>query len=190
MADPAYGERLALEWMDVARYSDTNGYQMDAYRMNWPWRDWVIDAFNRNMSMDTFIVEQIAGDLLENPTEQQLIATAFNRNHMLNAEGGTIPEENRVKNVFDRVEATGTAFLGLSIGCAQCHDHKFDPITQKDYYSFFGLFNQLSEPGGVDKRFGVKPYSDTYDKLYMIESPYIVVADDDAKEELKRSPRL
>jgi mono/diheme cytochrome c family protein len=175
LASPRYGERLALDWLDVARYADTNGYQGDAYRMNWPWRDWVVNAFNANQPFDRFTIEQLAGDLLPNPTQAQLIATAFNRNHPLNAEGGSIPEENRTKNVFDRVETTSGTWLGLTMQCAQCHDHKFDPTTQADYFSLFAMFNQLSEPGGVDKRFGRKAYSDDYDKLYSVESPFISV---------------
>ncbi|MBL9114008.1 MAG: PSD1 domain-containing protein [Verrucomicrobiaceae bacterium] len=176
LKSPRYGERMAMEWLDVARYADTNGYQMDSNRMQWPWRDWVVRAFNDNLPHDRFIIEQIAGDMLPQPTQDQLIATGFNRNHMLNAEGGTIAEENRTKNVFDRVETTGTAFLGLTMNCCQCHDHKFDPLTQRDYYSMYAMFNQLIEPGGVDKRFGKKAYSDTYDNLYAIESPYITLA--------------
>ena len=182
LKSPRYGERMAMEWLDVARYADTNGYQMDAYRMQWPWRDWVVRAFNDNMPFDRFTIQQIAGDLLPNPTQDQLIATGFNRNHMLNAEGGTIAEENRTKNVFDRVETTGTAFLGLTMNCCQCHDHKFDPLTQRDYYSMYAMFNQLSEPGGVNKRFGRKSYSDAYDNLYMVESPYITLPSPEQSE--------
>lgn len=181
---PRYGERLAMEWLDVARYADTNGYQMDSYRMQWPWRDWVVRAFNDNLPLDRFIIEQLAGDMLEKPTQDQLIATGFNRNHMLNAEGGTIAEENRTKNVFDRVETTGSAFLGLTMNCCQCHDHKFDPLTQRDYYSLYAVFNQLSEPGGVDKRFGKKAYSDTYDNLYAIESPFLMLASPEQQKKL------
>jgi hypothetical protein len=154
---------MAMDWLDAARYADTNGYQMDSIRMNWPWRDWVVRAFADNMRFDRFTIEQLAGDMLEKPTQDQLVATAFNRNHMLNAEGGTIAEENRTKTVFDRVETTSAVWLGLTMGCSQCHDHKFDPITQKDYYSMFALFNQLVETGGVDKRFGKKSYSNMYD---------------------------
>ncbi|NBV86095.1 MAG: DUF1553 domain-containing protein [Verrucomicrobia bacterium] len=187
---PRFGERMALDWLDSARYSDTNGYQMDALRMNWPWRDWVVRAFNNNMPFDQFAIEQLAGDLLPAPTQDQWIATAFNRNHMLNAEGGTIPEENRTKNVFDRVETTGTTFLGLTMNCCQCHDHKFDPLKQSDYYGMFALFNQLSEPGGVDKRFGKKSYSDSYDSLYMVESPFITLATPEQTEKLKQAESL
>ncbi|MEI6714434.1 MAG: PSD1 and planctomycete cytochrome C domain-containing protein [Verrucomicrobiota bacterium] len=185
LQSPRFGERMAIEWLDAARYADTNGYQMDALRMNWPWRDWVIHAFNSNMPFDRFTTEQLAGDMLPNPTQDQLVATAFNRNHMLNAEGGTIAEENRTKNVFDRVETTGTTWLGLTMNCCQCHDHKFDPLKQSDYYGMFGLFNQLSEPGNVDKRFGKKSYSDSYDSLYMVESPFITLPTPEQSEKLK-----
>lgn len=174
---PGYGERMAMDWLDVARYADTNGYQGDAYRMNWPWRDWVVGAFIGNVPFDQFTIGQVAGDLLENSTRDQLIATAFNRNHMINAEGGTIAEENRTKNVFDRVETTSGAFLGLTMQCCQCHDHKFDPLTQEDYFSMYAFFNQLSEPGSVDRRFGRKAHSDDYDKLYSVESPVIELSD-------------
>ncbi len=180
-----YGERMAMDWLDVARYADTNGYQMDANRMNWPWRDWVVRAFNDNLRFDRFTIEQLAGDLLEKPTQDQLVATAFNRNHMLNAEGGTIAEENRTKTVFDRVETTSAVWLGLTMGCAQCHDHKFDPLTQKDYYSMFALFNQLVETGGVDKRFGKKSYSNMYDSLYALESPYLMLATPEQDAQMK-----
>ena len=173
LASPRYGERMAMDWLDAARYADSNGYQGDALRMNWPWRDWVVRAFNDNLPFDRFTIEQLAGDLLPKPTQDQIIATAFNRNHALNAEGGTIPEENRTKNVFDRVETTSAVWLGLTLQCAQCHDHKFDPLKQSDYYGMFAFFNQLSEPGGVDKRFGRKEYSDTYDKLYAVETPFL-----------------
>ena len=137
------------------------------------------------MPFDQFTIEQLAGDLLEKPSEDQLIATAFNRNHMLNAEGGTIPEENRTKNVFDHVETTSGVWLGLTFQCCQCHDHKFDPLKQSDYHSMYALFNQLSERGGVNKRFGKKDYSDEYGKLYAIESPYISVASGEQTEALK-----
>jgi hypothetical protein len=184
LASPRYGEHMAMAWLDAARYADSNGYQMDALRMNWPWRDWVVRAFNENLPFDRFTIEQLAGDLLPNPTEDQVIATAFNRNHMLNAEGGTIAEENRTKNVFDRVETTGAVWLGLTLNCTQCHDHKFDPLTQRDYYALYAMFNQLSEPGGVDRRFGKKSYSDDYDSLYMVESPYLMLSTDSQKQQL------
>ena len=190
LASPRYGERMAMDWMDAARYADTNGYQGDAYRMNWPWRDWVVKAFNNNVPFDRFTIEQLAGDLLEKPTQDQLVATAFNRNHMINAEGGTIPEENRTKNVFDRVETTSGVFLGLTLQCCQCHDHKFDPLKQSDYFSMYAFFNQLSEGGGVDKRFGKKDYSDDYDKLYAVESPFIALSSAAQQEEIKAAGKV
>jgi hypothetical protein len=190
LASPRYGERMALDWLDVARYADTNGYQGDAYRMNWPWRDWVVKAFNDNMPFDQFTIEQLAGDLLENPTQDQLIATAFNRNHMLNAEGGTIHEENRTKYVFDRVETTSGAWLGLTMQCCQCHDHKFDPLTQSEYYSMYAFFNQVSETGNADKKFGRKDYSDESDKLYTVESPYLALSDETRDAALKAAEQV
>ncbi len=148
LASPRYGERWAWEWLDVARYADTNGFQGDFTRDMWPWRDWVIKAFNENMPYDEFTIKQLAGDLLPGATPENILATAFNRNHPYNTEGGTIPEETRVVNVFDRVETTGTAWLGLTMNCARCHDHKYDAITQKEYYQLFDYFNQTSEEGG------------------------------------------
>lgn len=148
LASTRYGERWAWEWLDVARYADTNGFQGDFTRDMWPWRDWVIKAFNQNMPYDDFTIKQLAGDLLPNASEEDIIATAFNRNHPYNTEGGTIPEETRIVNVFDRVETTGTTWLGLTINCARCHDHKYDAITQKEYYQLFDYFNQTSEEGG------------------------------------------
>lgn len=147
LASPRFGERWSWDWLDAARYADTNGFQGDPERKMWPWRDWVIRAFNENMPYDQFTVEQLAGDLLPGATTDQVLATAFNRNHMYNGEGGRIPEETRVENVFDRVETTGAVWLGLTLNCSRCHDHKFDPITQQEYYQFFDYFNQTSEEG-------------------------------------------
>ncbi|MEM9674090.1 MAG: PSD1 and planctomycete cytochrome C domain-containing protein [Bacteroidota bacterium] len=147
LASPRYGERWAWEWLDVARYADTNGFQGDPTRKMWPWRDWVIRAFNQNLPYDEFTVMQLAGDLKPSPTTEDILATAFNRNHTYNGEGGRIPEETRVENVMDRVETTGTAWLGLTLNCARCHDHKFDALTQKEYYQFYDYFNQTSEEG-------------------------------------------
>ena len=147
LASPHYGERMAQEWLDVARYADTNGYSIDGGRHMWIWRDWVIKAFNDNKPFDSFVIEQLAGDLLSEPTEAQLIATGFNRNHMITHEGGTIPEENLTNYVADRVKTTSEVFLGLTMACAQCHDHKFDPISQKDYYQFYAYFNSVSDKG-------------------------------------------
>ena len=152
LASPHYGERLASDWMDVARYADTHGFNNDVLRSMWRWRDWVIDAFNRNLPYDQFLTEQLAGDLLPNPTLDQLIATGFNRNHGINSEGGIIDEEYRVEYVADRVRTTSIAWLGLTMECARCHDHKFDPISQKDFFRFFAFFNNIDEVG-EDGRF-------------------------------------
>jgi hypothetical protein len=147
LASPHFGERMALDWLDAARYADTNGYSIDGGRHMWLWRDWVIDAFNRNLPYDQFLRDQLAGDLLPDRTEAQLIATGFQRNNMNTHEGGTIPEENLTNYNVDRVKTLGEAVLGLTLGCAQCHDHKFDPITQRDYYQLFAYFNALSDQG-------------------------------------------
>jgi hypothetical protein len=147
LASKHFGERMAVEWLDAARYADTNGYFGDKTRSLWPWRDWVIDAYNRNLPFDQFTIEQLAGDLLPNATTAQRIATGFNRNHMANNESGIIDEEYRVEYVADRLETTGTTWLGLTIGCARCHDHKYDPITQREFYQLFAFFNNLPEQG-------------------------------------------
>jgi hypothetical protein len=148
---------MAMPWLDAARYADTHGYHIDSYRGMWPWRDWVIDAFNRNLPFDRFVVEQLAGDLLPNPTREQKIASGFNRNHMINFEGGAIAEEYQVEYVVDRVEATSTAFMGLTMGCARCHSHKFDPITHKEFYQFFAFFNTVPELGLDGRRGNAAP---------------------------------
>ena len=147
LRSPRYGEHLAASWLDVARYSDTYGYQVDRERFVWPWRDWVIRAFSDNMPYDQFITEQLAGDLLEDATDDQILATTFQRLHPQKVEGGSTPEEFRVEYVADRTETFGTAFLGLSMGCARCHDHKYDPITQKEYYQLFSFFSNIDEAG-------------------------------------------
>ena len=147
LAKPGYGERMAWDWLDAARYADSNGYQGDSERTMWPWRDWVIDAFNNNFPWDKFTIWQLAGDLLPNATFKTRLATGFNRNHMINGEGGRIAEENRVDYVMDMAETTGTIWLGMTFNCSRCHDHKFDPITQKDYYSLFAFFNQTPVTG-------------------------------------------
>ncbi len=151
LASPRYGERMAVRWLDAARYADTNGYQTDAERSMWRWRDWVIGAFNRNMPFDRFTVEQIAGDLLPGATLDQKIATGFNRNHRGNGEGGIIPEEYAVEYVVDRVDTTSTVWLGLTMGCARCHDHKYDPISQKEFYQVYAYFNSIPERGKAFK---------------------------------------
>ncbi|MEX2120162.1 MAG: DUF1553 domain-containing protein [Pirellulales bacterium] len=151
LASPRYGERMAAPWLDAARYADTNGYQTDGERHMWRWRDWVIGALNANMPFDRFTVEQLAGDMLPGATLDQRIATGFNRNHRGNAEGGIIPQEYLVEYVVDRVETTGTVWLGLTIGCARCHDHKFDPVTQEEFYRLFAYFHNVPERGKAIK---------------------------------------
>ncbi len=143
---PRYGEHVARFWLDAARYGDTHGLHLDNYREIWPYRDWVIRAFNDNKPFDRFIVEQLAGDLLPNATPDQIVATGFNRCHVLTNEGGSIEEEVYVRNIVDQVDTDGTVFLGLSTGCARCHDHKYDPIRSKDYYQLFAFFNNIDGP--------------------------------------------
>jgi hypothetical protein len=142
-----YGEHMASYWLDAARYADSNGYQYDTERTMWPWREWVIQAFNSNMPFDQFTIEQLAGDLLPNATTQQQLATGFNRNHPITIEGGVIDEEYRTEYVIDRITTTSTVWMGLTMGCARCHDHKFDPLTRADFYSFFAFFNNVPEKG-------------------------------------------
>ena len=153
LQSPHYGERMAMPWLDASRYADTHGYHIDSLREMWPWRDWVIEAFNRNERFDQFVIEQLAGDELPNATREQKIASGFNRNHMINFEGGAIADEYRVEYVIDRVEATSSAFMGLTMGCARCHTHKYDPITQREFYQFFAFFNSVPEQG-LDGRTG------------------------------------
>jgi hypothetical protein len=147
LASPHYGERMAWDWLDAARYADSNGYQGDAERTMWPWRDWVVAALNRNLPFDQFAVWQLAGDLLPGATQEQRLATGFCRNHMINGEGGRIAEENRVDYVMDMTETAGTVWLGLTFNCCRCHDHKFDPLKQRDYYGLFAFFNQTPVTG-------------------------------------------
>lgn len=149
---PHYGERMGMFWLDAARYSDTDGFQADETRTNWPWRDWVIGSFNRNQPYDEFTLEQFAGDLLPEATSEQKLATCFHRNHMTNGEGGRDPEESRVDYVIDRVNTVGTLWLGLTMGCAQCHTHKFDPILHSNYYGLSAFFNSIDEDGAAGKK--------------------------------------
>ncbi|MDA1314474.1 MAG: PSD1 and planctomycete cytochrome C domain-containing protein [Acidobacteria bacterium] len=148
LASPHYGERWGRHWLDIARYADSNGYNDDGPRKIWMYREWVIDALNRDLPFDQFVIEQIAGDLLPNPTKQQIVATGFHRNTLLNLEGGVDFEQYRTEAVVDRVDTTGIAFLGLTLGCARCHDHKFDPISQREFYRFFAFFNSIDELSG------------------------------------------
>jgi hypothetical protein len=158
LRSPRYGEQMAERWLNAARYADTSGYQTDGERFMWRWRDWVIDSFNRNQPFDQFTIEQIAGDLLANATLEQKIATGFNRNHRGNSEGGIIPEEYAVEYVVDRVETTSTVWLGLTMGCVRCHEHKYDPIKQKEFYQLFAYFNNVPEYGRAIKYGNSPPY--------------------------------
>jgi hypothetical protein len=167
----AYAENMTAKWLDLARYADTHGYQDDLERVMWPWRDWVIHAYEENMPYDEFVRWQLAGDLLPKPSREQLIATAFNRNHKITQEGGVIPEEYRVEYVADRTHTFGTAFLGLTMECARCHDHKYDPLSQKDYYQLFGYFNNVPEKGLI------QPYG-------AIPEPYITLTQKEIDETL------
>ncbi|MDE3166803.1 MAG: PSD1 domain-containing protein [Acidobacteriota bacterium] len=154
LASPRYGERMAVDWLDAARYADTHGYQVDPEREMWPWRDWVIAAFNRNLPYDKFTIEQLAGDLLPNATLEDQIATGFQRNHRINSETGAIAEEFQAENLVDRVSTLGTVWLGLTVGCARCHDHKYDPIPAHDFYSLYAFFNRVDEAGNGGPRDG------------------------------------
>ncbi len=157
LVSPRYGERMAMQWLDLARYADTHGFHIDSHRDMWHWRDWVIQAFNRNQPFDQFTVEQLAGDMLPNPTVEQRLATGFNRNHMINFEGGAIPEEYQTEYVIDRLDATSTVWMGTTMGCARCHDHKYDPIKQKEFYSFYAIFNNIPEKGLDGKKGNAEP---------------------------------
>ena len=154
LASPRHAERMAIRWLEAARYADTNGYQSDGVRTMWPWRDWVINAFARNLPFDQFTIQQVAGDLLPNATREQQIATGFHRNHRTTAEGGIVDEEFRVEYVADRVETTSTVWLGLTMGCTRCHDHKYDPLRQRDFYSMFAFFNNIPGEKGFVYNFG------------------------------------
>lgn len=147
MATPQYGEKMSLHWLDIARYADSHGYQDDGYRTQWPWRDWVIHAFNTNMHYDDFVTWQLAGDLLPDSGKEKLLATGFNRNHKITEEGGVIPEEYRIMYVTDRTDLFGKGLLGITLECAHCHDHKYDPFSMKDYYNVFAFFNNIKEVG-------------------------------------------
>ena len=170
LASKHYGERLALEWLDLARYADTHGYQDDGMRNAWPWRDWVIKAYNDNMPYDQFLIWQLAGDLFPDPTKDQLLATCFNRNHPQTQEGGVVDEEYRVEYVADRTNTFAKAFMGLTMECARCHDHKYDPFTQKEYYSIYAYFNNNLDAGII-------PYNGE-------ASPTLILTSPEAEQEL------
>lgn len=163
LTSPKYGEKMAVYWMDLARFADSHGFQDDSYRSQWPWRDWVINAFNKNMPYNTFVSMQLAGDLMPNATKEQILATAFNRNHKITEEGGIVDEEYRVSYVADRANTFSKAFLGLTMECAACHDHKYDPFSQKNYYQLFSFFNNVPEKGiesvvGGPETYAKKPF--------------------------------
>ena len=176
LASQNYGERMAMAWLDAARFADSNGFQQDGDTWQWIWRDWVINALNDDMPFDQFSIEQLAGDLLPDATQQQQIATAFNRNHLLNGEGGAIAEEQRFNNLFDRVDTTSTTWLGLTMACAQCHDHKYDPLTQSDYYRLLHVFNQVSETGRPGRQ----------STRIRVATPFLEVATADQKKQLSQ----
>ena len=173
LQNPAYGEKMAVHWLDVARFADSHGFQDDSYRTQWPWRDWVIHAFNQNMSYDDFITWQLAGDLMPNATKEQLLATGFNRNHKITEEGGIIDEEYRVMYVTDRTDMLGKALLGVTIECAHCHDHKYDPFSQKEYYQLYAFFNNVKEVGIESVVGGPETYA---------KKPLMEITDDDIKK--------
>lgn len=172
MKMPAYGEKMSLHWLDLARYADSHGYQDDGYRTQWPWRDWVIHAFNQNMSYEKFVTWQLAGDLLPNSSKEQLLATGFNRNHKITEEGGIIDEEYRMLYVTDRNDMFGKGLLGITLECAHCHDHKYDPLSQKEYYQMFAFFNNVEEVGRESVIGGPETYA---------KKPFMEISDEDAK---------
>ncbi|MCW3115994.1 MAG: hypothetical protein JWM28_76, partial [Chitinophagaceae bacterium] len=169
---PAYGEKMSLHWLDLARYADSHGYQDDGYRTQWPWRDWVIHAFNENMHYNDFVTWQLAGDLLPDPTKEQLLATGFNRNHKITEEGGVIQEEYRTMYVTDRNDLFGKGLLGVTIECAHCHDHKYDPFSQKEYYQLFAFFNNVKETGLESVIGGPETYA---------KKPFMQISNEDVK---------
>ena len=170
----AYGEKMAVHWLDVARYSDSYGYQDDNIRTQWAWRDWVIHAFNKNIPYNTFLTWQIAGDMLPNATKEQILATAFFRNHKYTEEGGVIPEEYRITYILDKTKTYSKGILGLTAECAQCHDHKYDPISQKDYYQLFAFFNNTKEIG----------YEGDVSKSKPAKMPVLTISDEESKSML------
>ena len=173
---PQFGEKMAIGWMDLARFADSHGFQDDSYRSQWPWRDWVIDAFNRNMRYDTFVTWQLAGDLLPNATKEQLLASGFNRNHKITEEGGVIDEEYRVQYVTDRTNTFGRSMLAMTVECAKCHDHKYDPFSQKNYYQLYAFFNNVKEVGLESTVGGPETYA---------KNPRMTITNDDVQKTLR-----
>jgi len=173
LKSPAYGEKMAIHWLDLARYADSHGYQDDGYRTQWPWRDWVIHAFNKNMHYNDFVTWQLAGDLMPGSTREQLLATGFNRNHKITEEGGVIPEEYRIMYVTDRNDLFGKGLLGVTLECAHCHDHKYDPFSQKEYYQMFAFFNNVKEVGIESVIGGPETYA---------KKPLMEISNEDVKD--------
>jgi len=176
MKSPAYGEKMALHWLDVARYADSHGFQDDGYRSQWPWRDWVIHSFNTNLPYDKFITYQLAGDLIPKATKEQILATGFNRNHKITEEGGVVDEEYRVSYVIDRTNTFSKALIGVTMECAQCHDHKYDPFSQKNYYQLYSFFNNVKEVGLESTIGGPETYA---------KKPFIEISNDEINKILK-----
>ncbi|MCE7041514.1 PSD1 and planctomycete cytochrome C domain-containing protein [Dyadobacter sp. CY312] len=176
LARPEYGEKMAIHWLDLARYADSHGYQDDGYRTQWPWRDWVIHAFNKNMHYNDFVTWQLAGDLIPNASKEQILATGFNRNHKITEEGGVIPEEYRIMYVTDRNDLFGKGLLGVTLECAHCHDHKYDPFSQKEYYQMFAFFNNVNEVGIESVIGGPETYA---------KRPLMEISNEDVKSILK-----
>ena len=186
LQSPRYGERMAVEWLDAARYADTNGYQTDGERTMWRWRDWVINAYNDNMPFDQFTIEQLAGDMLPNATLEQRIATGFNRNHSLNAEGGIDPDEFLIEYAVDRVTTTSAVWMGLTLGCARCHDHKFDPIRQTEFYEAIAFFNNIPERGKGFKYVNSPPFITAPTREQQAEIAELDALLDEARQEFSR----
>ncbi|WP_438425747.1 PSD1 and planctomycete cytochrome C domain-containing protein [Aquimarina macrocephali] len=184
LASDAYGERMALDWMEVARYADTHGYQDDLERTMWPWRDWVISAFNKNLPYNQFVKWQLAGDQIDNASLEQIVASGFNRNHKITQEGGVIDEEYRVEYVMDRTNTTSKAFMGLTMECARCHDHKYDPISQKEFYGMYSFFNQLNEKGRMEYGETPEPSITLGQKMVKEKLPFISMPDSIPKVKL------
>ena len=186
LASPHYGERMALPWLDAARYADSNGFQQDGDTWQWIWRDWVVKALNADMPFDQFTIWQLAGDLLPNATTEQKIASGFNRNHLNNGEGGAIAEEQRFVILFDRIETTATTWMGLTMTCAQCHDHKYDPITMKDYYSMLDAFNRVPESGRPGRQSTRIRVANPFIELPTEENKKRIAKDEAAIKELQK----
>ena len=184
LAQPQFGERMASVWLDVARYADTHGYQDDLQRVMWPWRDWVISAFNKNLPYDEFITWQLAGDLLDEPTLEQIVATGYNRNHKITQEGGVIDEEYRVEYVADRAITTSKALMGITVECARCHDHKYDAVSQKEFFSLYSFFNNLDEKGRIEYGETPAPFVTIDKKIAAEELSFLHLPDSITKVEL------